>query len=261
MSFLQRGHGPLCRSVWWYAFAVLRLRAPGHLGTQGAASSGAERPHPSGNRSAGAPPDARPVSGEPRLGIRAAVSSRHEAHGPPLLRRAKRHAHWNLLAMIALTMTGCFQKDASTVPVGRRSPVEFSYYAVGGAPVSSASLRGRVTAVLFVTTYDSASQLEVQELQGIVRRHVPRINALVVVLEQPQYASLLPVYAESLGLTIPVAIADYATLSGEGPFGRIARVPTLVLLDRQGAERWRAEGTISGGTMARQVRALTGDRH
>jgi hypothetical protein len=96
--------------------------------------------------------------------------------------------------------------------------------------------------VLFVTTYDLASQIEAKRLDEIVRRHRPRANAGAVVLEPPKYAVLADAFRSSLGLGYEVALADAATLAGQGPFGNIPHVPTLFVLDRAGRLVWQKSG-------------------
>lgn len=122
---------------------------------------------------------------------------------------------------------------------------DFLYGTTEGGELSSATTLGRVTALLFVTTYDLASQVEARRLDVIVRRHRPRANAGVVVLETPKYAVFADTFRTSLGLSYPVALADQDTLGGGGPFGRIGMVPTLIVLDRDGRERFRKEGLAS----------------
>ena len=74
--------------------------------------------------------------------------------------------------------------------------------------VSSEELRGRATVLLFVTTFDLASQAEAKHLEDLYRTHKPRINAVAVVMEAPKYAPLARSFAEVLGLSYPVALAD-----------------------------------------------------
>lgn len=122
------------------------------------------------------------------------------------------------------------------------SPIEFAYGTTDGRELSSATTRGRATAILFVTTYDLASQLVAQRLESVIHSHVPRANAGAVVLEAPKYAELAAAYRSTLALSYPVAMADSLTLTGGGPFGAIEQVPTLVVLDRSGREVWRRAG-------------------
>ena len=129
--------------------------------------------------------------------------------------------------------------------------IQFVYGTTAGDELSSASTRGRGTAILFVTTYDLASQIQAKTLNNIVRSHTPRINAGAVVLETADYAMLADAFRTTLGLAYPVAMADAATLAGDGPFGRIQVVPTTVVLDRSGREVWRKAGVAE----AREIEA------
>jgi hypothetical protein len=140
------------------------------------------------------------------------------------------------LLILALSACGAAREPArSQPPVERRGPpIEFSFGTTQGGLLSSESTRGRVTALLFVTTYDLASQLEARQLDVVLRRHRPRANAGAVVLEAPKYAMLADAFRSSLELSYPVALADDATRLGAGSFGRIDRVPTLIVLDREG---------------------------
>lgn len=139
---------------------------------------------------------------------------------------------------------GCRPRPVPLRPEGAAAsaPVTFAFGAVDGGELSSETTRGRATAILFVTTYDIASQLVAQRLEGVLRAHVPRANGGAVVLEAPKYAQLAVAYRSTLSLSYPVAMADSLTLSGGGPFGTVAQVPTLVVLDRSGREVWRHTG-------------------
>jgi hypothetical protein len=121
-------------------------------------------------------------------------------------------------------------RPPESTPLG--APIEFAFGTPDGGELSSTTTRGRATAILFVTTYDLASQVVAERLERVLHTHVPRANAGVVVLEPPKYAELAEAYKASLGLT----------LTGGGPFGRVEQVPTLVVLDRSGREIWRKSG-------------------
>lgn len=145
---------------------------------------------------------------------------------------------------LILCAVGCGPRPAPQAqpaePVG--APIEFAFGTPDGAELSSAGTRGRATAILFLTTYDLASQVVAQRLDRVLHAHVPRANAGAVVLEAPKYVALADAYKSSLGLSYPVAMADSFTLTGGGPFGSIEQVPTLVVLDRSGREVWRKTG-------------------
>lgn len=114
-----------------------------------------------------------------------------------------------------------------------------------GEEVSAATMRGRVTALLFVTTFDLASQLAAKQLNQALHTHVPRINVAAVVLEAPKYAPLADVFRSSLKLSYPVAIADLELLGRNSTLGEVRSVPTLIILDKRSREVSRHYGAFS----------------
>jgi hypothetical protein len=100
-----------------------------------------------------------------------------------------------------------------------------------GRSIGSDELAGRWTIVLFLTTYDPVSHAIAQRLDAYQHTRTPRINVVAVAMEPPQNATLVAVFAETLAIGFPVALADQDTLDGNGPFGDVRAVPTLVLLD------------------------------
>ena len=135
-----------------------------------------------------------------------------------------------------------------------RAAVSFDYPAMGGSGrLSSESTRGRVTVIVFITTYDLGSQLVLRELIDLVHSHEPRINVGAIVLEPPRNAPLVQAFSDTLELPFPAALADTATLEARGPFGEVRAVPTLVVLDPVGRETWRQSGVVSVEEMTRAV--------
>jgi hypothetical protein len=131
-------------------------------------------------------------------------------------------------------------------PSARSAPIQFEFPSVGeDAVVSSETQRGRATALVFITTFDLASQLVARRLADVLVTFAPRANAAAVVVEAPAYAELLPAYRAALSLPYPVVMADFATQRGAGPFGSVSHVPTLVVLDRDGREVSRHQGSIA----------------
>jgi hypothetical protein len=124
--------------------------------------------------------------------------------------------------------------------------------------VSSETTRGRATLLAFITTYDIASQLVVRRVADVVTRFVPRSNAAAVVLEAPRYAELLPAYRQSMALPFPVVMADFDTLQGQGAFGDIAHVPTVIVLDREGRLVFRKQGSVESAALEDALRAASG---
>lgn len=153
------------------------------------------------------------------------------------------------LGAAALTqlLASCFRPEE--LPVERADaeigdPVQFTFGTLDGGELSSDTTRGRTTALLFVTTYDLPSQAEAQILREVLSTHKPLANGAIVMFEPPRAAPLARVWADSIGLKLPIAMASQSLLSGESQLGRITGVPTLLVLDRRGRLRSRNEGAL-----------------
>ena len=114
-----------------------------------------------------------------------------------------------------------------------------------GEELSSQTMHGRVTVLVFVTTFDLASQVAAKRVNQVFHTHRPRINAGAVVLEAAKYAPLADVFRSTLELSYPVAIADLPTLEQNSTLGEVRSVPTLLVLDAQGREVLRKTGNFS----------------
>jgi hypothetical protein len=165
---------------------------------------------------------------------------------------------------VSLISVGCGGR-ASPPPLSTSSPtppsgppVDFAFETLEGKSIDSAATRGRAMAVLFVATYDLASQVMAQRLEAVLRVPSPRANGLLVVLEAPQYAQLAAAFRDSLGLTLPVAMADADTIAGRSFFGPVPRIPTLIVLDREGRELWRRPGVATHGDIEKSLATATG---
>jgi len=114
-----------------------------------------------------------------------------------------------------------------------------------GEELSAEGMRGRVTVLLFVTTFDLASQMAAKQLDQVLHTHTPRINAGAVVLEAAKYAPLADVFRTSLKLSYPVALADLDTLARDSTLGEVRSVPTWIVFDAHGREVLRMYGAVS----------------
>ena len=139
------------------------------------------------------------------------------------------------------------------------APVSFRYPNVLGGDLTSESLQGRVTVLLLMTTYDVPSQAEVLFLTRLHKEHAPRINAALIALEQPESRDLVREFVRALALDYPVGMADAATIAGKGPFGELQHVPSIVILDRDGRERFRHLGPMKYADMQAAVRKVESD--
>lgn len=164
--------------------------------------------------------------------------------------------------VLALCLVGCGASTGEAAgpvdpaPAQRGAPVSYAWGTTDGRVVSSEELRGRATVLLFVTTFDLASQAEAKHLEDLYRTHKPRINAVAVVMEAPKYAPLARSFAEVLGLSYPVALADDATRQGRGPFGVISSVPSWVILDRDARPVFAHAGVVSLRQIERGLRSV-----
>jgi hypothetical protein len=144
---------------------------------------------------------------------------------------------------------------AEPSPEARARPLRFDYLTLDGKPLSTETVAGRFTLIGFLATYDVASQAEARFLGGLLRRHTPRINVAVLVLESEENLPIVEAFASTLGLEYPVALADGRTIAGQGPFAGLHHVPSVVLLDRQGHEVWRHVGLAEEATIEKALRA------
>ncbi len=114
-----------------------------------------------------------------------------------------------------------------------------------GTPFSAKDVIGRTTIVLFLTTYDVASQIAANRLEVCIHSLARRTNAIAVAMEPPDHAVLVGTFHDALRLSFPVLMPDPGTLAGQGPFGAIEMVPTWVVLTASGDEVWRGVGVGS----------------
>ncbi len=158
----------------------------------------------------------------------------------------------------ALALTGCAAAPPAGAPASTAgAPLDGSGTTAAGEPFELAALRGRATAVLFVTTYDPASQVAARRLEELLRRLRPRANAVAVVLEAPRYAPLAQVFAETLELSYPVVMASPSLLEGTSALGTVGVVPVLVVLDRRGVPRAQWVGLAPPREVERALRSAS----
>jgi hypothetical protein len=150
-----------------------------------------------------------------------------------------------LLGVVSLLGACASGSDGAkaSAPRARSAPVVFAYGVPAGGALESGTTRGRVTALLFVTTFDLPSQVMARRLDEALRTHRPRINAGAIAVEAPNAAPLVDVFRSTLGLGYPVALTGGGPLDA-GAFGTIDRVPTLVILDARGREVHRSAGVM-----------------
>lgn len=132
--------------------------------------------------------------------------------------------------------------------------LEFSLPALDGGLIESKDLRGRVAVLLFLTTFDVASQAQARRLEDLYRTHAPRVNVLGVVVEAPHYATLASEYRDSLGLSYQLVMGEREVLDAHQDLRNVTSVPAWIILDREGQIVSSAAGALSFDELERLVR-------
>ncbi len=127
-------------------------------------------------------------------------------------------------------------------PEGATAPIDFKLDSLDAREVSTGTVVGRPTVVAFVTTWDLSSQAQVDYLVPMSKKDDGRVNYVLVALQGKEDRELVEVFAQHLGVTFPVAMADTDMTSGGGPFGPLRAVPTTLILDRAARMVWRHVG-------------------
>ncbi len=154
--------------------------------------------------------------------------------------------------VLALASGGCEIKPiprdpmaatATTAPgVDPAKPVAFGFTDLDGKDISGASMRGRTTVVLFATSYDPFALAEARFLIDVEHTHKPRLNVFMLDLERIENRPLVEVFANALDHPFPICMADGDTIAGRGPFVGMNSVPAIVVLDKDGHEKYRHAG-------------------
>lgn len=163
-----------------------------------------------------------------------------------------------LMSALAACSATSAERAPSIVPT-LGPALTYSYSDFNGDEVSSTTMRGRMTLVVLLTTYDVASQLVLRRVNQTLNSFVPRINAFGVVLEPASYAVLVPPFHQSMALRFPLVMADLGSLDGAGPFGPIDYVPTVVVLDANGGVRRRFKGPVTVDDLTKALREIQGE--
>jgi len=157
----------------------------------------------------------------------------------------------------ALLVLGCAssRSEPAPQPSAAPPPLVYSFADLNGKELADGAHRGRVTVLLFVTTFDLPSQASARRLEDLYRTHAPRINALAVVVEAPNHADLARSFREVLGLNYPLALASKASLAKHAVFSKIDVVPAWIILDREGRPHRSATGVFSVSELNAAVEA------
>lgn len=164
---------------------------------------------------------------------------------------------WACMIMGCVTTAEPVEPETPKVIAATGTPVQFSYVTLDGQMLSTSTVAGRYTVLAFITTYDQVySHAQARFLSTVVNKHVPRINAGAIVLEPEENRVLVEAFVKVVAPPYPVAMANEATIRGEGPFQDLREVPTIVILDQLGREVWRHRGLATNDLINAALDAL-----
>jgi hypothetical protein len=153
--------------------------------------------------------------------------------------------------LLAIFLVGCGSKKDPGPPVGLSgvsSPIaEFVYDSLDARAVSSDAARGKAAVLVFMTTYDLASQANVNFAIEVSKRD-PQSFFAMVALEDRAQRELVESYRDQLNVKFPVAMIDV----GHTGFGEV-RVPTVIVLDPKGKIAFRKEGIVKGDELRQAI--------
>lgn len=133
--------------------------------------------------------------------------------------------------------------------LGRPLP-EFTRRTLDGAPVTAASLRGKIVVVEFFAQYCKPCWQALPQVQRLAAGD-PELAVLGV--GEDEFASETRLMARQLGLSFPVVHDAGNALAGGF---RVRQIPATLVLDRSGVVRWQARPGDGVAELRRAVAAI-----
>lgn len=158
-----------------------------------------------------------------------------------------RFARTLCVALFLIQPGGCGPSAASHGASARRAgpALEYAIPTVSGSPIETPAHRGRVTVLLFITTFDVFSQSQAARLEDFYRSHQPRINAAAVVMEPPKNLELVVAFSKVLDLSYSVGMADHRELERQGLLAAVNSVPAWLIMNASGELVASGVGTLT----------------
>jgi cytochrome c biogenesis protein CcmG/thiol:disulfide interchange protein DsbE len=129
----------------------------------------------------------------------------------------------------------------------------FAIRTVEGHWVRLSDLRGRPLVLDFWATWCAPCKTSMPHLSAIQSRYKDRGLLVLGVSTDDDNPQMVRKFADRLGLTFPVALADDAILDSYGP---IRALPTTIFINRRGELVRRVVGFLDAETMDGYVREL-----
>jgi thiol-disulfide isomerase/thioredoxin len=156
---------------------------------------------------------------------------------------------------LGLALAGCAGQSANAPPSGQdadatRYLAELQRLPVlGGGWLDGSQLGGKVVIVQFLATWCFPCIATAPRLQEIYDQDQARGLVAIAVGMDLEGAQVLRPFADQLGLRFPVLLADDALRNGQTAFGRIALLPTTLIIGRDGRVVSVYAGVAEQGTL------------
>jgi hypothetical protein len=168
--------------------------------------------------------------------------------------------------VLFFVLSGCAKKDEGP-PVGVSTksgtssapsdkPVVYSFDPLDEHPVSSEANIGKPTVIAIITTGDIVGQAQVSFLVAMAKNDGEKVNYAMVALHPRREIVLVEAYRRTLNVEFPAALGDSSLTGPSGPFGEIAAVPTVIILDRVGRMVWKHTGLANSDELRAHMRGL-----
>ncbi len=155
-------------------------------------------------------------------------------------------------AAALLLLSACVGGPAPRAP---SPPVSLVVPAVNGGTINVARYRGRVVVLHLFATWDTVSNVNVEQLQTAG----DDVEVIGVALDLDGRPLVAP-WRNAMGVRYPIGLATPALRAGQTVLGKIEKVPTTIVLDPAGVEIARVERGLAPGELPQLIARARGRR-
>ncbi len=169
-------------------------------------------------------------------------------------------------ALVAASAGGPKQPEGPPVGMSSRAggatpllgkPIDYAFDSLDERPVTSEAMRGKPVVLAIVNTGSIDAQAQLGYLVAMAKNDGARVHYAAVALHPRREIPFVDALMSTVKADFPVALADaQALMSATGPFGEIAGVPTVVVLDRAGRMVWKHSGLAKAQDIRAQMAGL-----
>jgi len=124
---------------------------------------------------------------------------------------------------------------------------------VGPVRATPEALYGRVLVVSFMATWCFPCIEELPDFVALQRQYGGPGFTVVLVGMDLEGARVLEPFADYYQLPFPLLVADDRIRDGESPFGRLAVLPTTLVIGRDGRPAAAVQGIVQRADLAREI--------